>query len=56
MSDKGVPPNRVREARKQRGLTMEMLADRVGKYLDKPVHFTTIAKIERSSAAFQARC
>lgn len=48
MSAKSVPENRVREVRKQQGLTMEELADRVGKYLKKTVHFTTIAKIERS--------
>lgn len=48
MSAKSVPDNRVREVRKQQGLTMEDLAERVGKYLEKPVHFTTIAKIERS--------
>ena len=48
MSDKKVPLNRVRQVRMEKGLTMEDLAQRVGKYLDKPTHFTTIAKIERS--------
>jgi repressor LexA len=39
---KDVPENRVRRLRKERGLTLEQLGDMVG------VHFTTIAKIERS--------
>ena len=43
-----IPSNRVREIRKSKGLTMEQLAERVGLALNKPTHFTTIAKIERS--------
>lgn len=44
MSARQAPPpsNKVRALRKERGLTMEQLGEKVG------VHFTTIAKIERS--------
>src|SRR3954468_5780695 len=48
VSKQAVPPNKVREVRKEKGLTMEELGERAGAVLGKAVHFTTIAKIERS--------
>lgn len=45
---KGVPNNRVREARLAAGLTMEQLAEKASAFTEKPVHFTTIHKIESS--------
>ena len=48
MNDKAIPENRIREIRKSKGLTMDELAERVGRILGKPTHLTTIAKIERS--------
>jgi repressor LexA len=48
MQEKSIPTNKVRQVRKAKGLTMEQLGERVGELLGRPVHFTTIAKIERS--------
>lgn len=48
MVDINVPGNRIREIRKQRGLSLEALAAKVGEVAGKSIHFTTIAKFERS--------
>lgn len=43
-----IPSNKVRKIRKQKQLTMEQLAEKVSAIRGKPMHLTTIAKIERS--------
>lgn len=40
--------NRVRHFRQKAGLTMEQLGQKAGEILGRPLHFTTIAKYERS--------
>lgn len=40
--------NKIREARIAKGMTLEQVADNIAKATGEPVHFTTIAKIEKS--------